>query len=341
MTFPSVDKGPFPGVLLIHGSGAHDKNETLGYVHKSGPQPPKPFRQIAQYLSERGFVVLRYDKRGIGANKTILDSNVWGNLTANQLKQDAEKALNVLIQQPEVDPKKITLIGHSEGTIIAPRVAIDNSTNVKNIILIGTLAQSYRDIGNYQALGLPFLYIEKVLHPDHDGLLSVNEASKSQIFSRLIGGNITSYFLTHNITTSNGTKQVLLKPEYIANKLGGADAYININTELKPFLEELLINATSIPTTKYRCLNLGGCPISRNSDLSLEPNLSIIGNVSNATGILILQGENDTQTPVQQAFLLQQRLTELNHPDHTLITYPNLGHLFYPSSQWSTGLGTN
>lgn len=43
--------------------------------------------------------------------ETILNSNVWGNLTANQLKQDAEKALNVLIQQPEVDPEKITLIG--------------------------------------------------------------------------------------------------------------------------------------------------------------------------------------------------------------------------------------
>ena len=69
------------------------------------------------------------------------------------------------------------------------------------------------------------------------------------------------------------------------------------------------------------------------------PNLSIIGNVSNATGILILQGENDSQTPVQQAFLLQQRLIEINHPDHTLITYPNLGHLFYPSSQWLTGAG--
>ena len=69
------------------------------------------------------------------------------------------------------------------------------------------------------------------------------------------------------------------------------------------------------------------------------PTLSIIGNVSKSTGILILNGENDSQTPVQQAFLLQQRLTEVNHPDHTLITYPNLGHLFYPSSQWSTGIG--
>jgi uncharacterized protein len=43
--------------------------------------------------------------------------------------------------------------------------------------------------------------------------------------------------------------------------------------------------------------------------------------------------------PVEQAFLLQQRLTEVNHPDHTLITYPDLGHIFYPSSKWSTGMG--
>src|SRR5215469_6777515 len=122
LSYPAIGKGSFPGVLLIHGSGAHDKNETLVYINKDGVQPPKPFWQIAQYLSERGFVVLRYDKRGIGANKTILNSNLWGNLTANQLKQDAEKALNILIQQLEVDPKRITLIGHSEGTIIVPRV---------------------------------------------------------------------------------------------------------------------------------------------------------------------------------------------------------------------------
>ena len=53
----------------------------------------------------------------------------------------------------------------------------------------------------------------------------------------------------------------------------------------------------------------------------------------------MLNGENDSETPVQQAFLLQQRLTEVNHPDHTLITYPDLGHLFYPSSRWTTESG--
>jgi hypothetical protein len=61
--------------------------------------------------------------------------------------------------------------------------------------------------------------------------------------------------------------------------------------------------------------------------------------VSSDTSVLILQGENDSATPLEQGLLLQQRLTEVNHPDHTLITYPNLGHFFYSSSKWQNGLG--
>src|SRR5947199_8013237 len=155
LTYPAVGKGPFPGVLLISGSGANDKNETLGFIHKTGLKPPKPLWQMAQYLSERGFAVLRYDKRGVGANHTINDQNIWANTTINDLIQDSKKALNVLVQQPEVDPKRISIIGHSEGTVIAPRVAIDNSTKVKNIILMATIGQNLRDIVYNQYVNLP------------------------------------------------------------------------------------------------------------------------------------------------------------------------------------------
>jgi uncharacterized protein len=51
------------------------------------------------------------------------------------------------------------------------------------------------------------------------------------------------------------------------------------------------------------------------------------------------EGGRKTLATVQQVFLLQQRLTKVNHPDHTLITYPSLGHSFYLSSQWLTGIG--
>ena len=78
----------------------------------------RPFWQIAEYLSERGFVVLRYDKRGVGENSTILDLNTYANATVQQFQSDAESALNFLIQQPEVDRNRISIIGHSEGAII-------------------------------------------------------------------------------------------------------------------------------------------------------------------------------------------------------------------------------
>ena len=152
LTIPAIGNGPFPGVLLVQGTGPIDMNETMGYIRIDNKTRQKiypssqPFFQISQYLSERGFAVLRYDKRAVGANFTVLDSNIWGNATFNDLKQDAEKALDVLIQQPEVDPNKITIIGHSEGTMIAPRVAIDNPTKVRNIVLMGAVAQNLREI---------------------------------------------------------------------------------------------------------------------------------------------------------------------------------------------------
>jgi alpha-beta hydrolase superfamily lysophospholipase len=338
-TYPAIEggNGTFPAVLLLTGSGANDMNETGGYIridNQTGSRiyPSTPFFQIAEYLSERGFATLRYDKRGIGTNHTILDSNVWGNVTLDDLKQDADKALAVLMQQPEVDSSNISILGHSEGTTLAPRVAIDNPDKVKNIVLMGALAQNMTEILSFQTVTLPVLYAKEVLDKNHNGSLSVQEASQDQVFQALIGGNI-SLILTENLPNGAG----LLKSEYNLNK----DAYIHIDTELKPALEahSKSFFSPSSSDSSGKCTNLEGCPIYERSFLAFEPNINIISKVPSTTSILILQGENDTATPLQEAFLLQQRLTEIRHPDHTLITYPNLGHNFYPSSQWQTSQG--
>jgi uncharacterized protein len=331
LTYPAIGKGPFPGILLVPGSGAADMNETAGFIRIDNQTGSKiypaaqPFWQISQYLSKRGFAVLRYDKRGVGANYTILDSNVWGNITTNDLIQDSTKALNVLIQQPEVDPEKISIIGHSEGTLYAPRVAIDNSTKVKNIILMGILAQNPR-VSEYNLdVSIPSEYATKVLDKNHTGSISVQQIATDPLLRNLL--------FPSSILPTNNTQD-------ITNTIGkafGTSGYISIDKQLKPALIKTYENITAFNLLK--CNNIQICPILWRSLFSMIPNLSIIGNVSKSTGILMLNGENDTQTPVQQAFLLQQRLTEVNHPDHTLITYPNLGHVFYPSSQWSTGIG--
>jgi uncharacterized protein len=121
-------------------------------------------------------------------------------------------------------------------------------------------------------------------------------------------------------------------------KFSNNTGYISIDKQLKPELVKFY-ESLSVVTPGKKCMSLESCPIWLNSYDALEPNSSIIENVPPSTNILILQGENDSLIPVQQAFLLQQRLTEINHPDHTLITYPSLGHQFYPSSQWLTAIG--
>jgi hypothetical protein len=331
LTIPAVGNGPFPGVLLVHGSGAMDMNATLGIVridNETGTKiyPPTPFFQIADYLSDRGFVVLRYDKRGIGENMTIVDSNIWGNMTFNDLRHDAEKALNLLIQQPEVDPKRISIIGHSEGTIITPRVAIDNPTKVKNIVLMGTAAQNLvREILRFQVVDLPLEYAMKVLDRNHTGLISIEQITKDPLLS--------SYLEPTFLHTNNNTTAI------IKNQTEKFDtsSQISIQKQIRPALIKYYENETALNLSK--CNDIRGCPLWFRSEFNLIPNLSIIANISKSTGILILNGENDSQTTVQQAFLLQQRLTDVNHPDHTLITYPDLGHVFYPSSQWFIEVG--
>jgi pimeloyl-ACP methyl ester carboxylesterase len=326
ITYPAIGKGPFPGVLLIPGSGIADKNETLGLVHKSGPNPTTPLLQIAQYLSDRGFAILRYDKRGVGANHTILGTNVWGNVTADALIQDSNKALNVLMQQPEVDHERISIIGHSEGTIYAPRVAIDNPTKVKNIILMGTLAQNpVKDLYYYQVVILPSEYAKQVLDKNDTGLISIQQLATDPL--------VRKFLVPLSVLSTNNTEDIT---KALQKNLGTND-YLSIDKQLKPALIKTYENLTAFNSSK--CNSLGPCPLWWKSVSSLTPNLGIIGNVSKSTSILVLNGENDSQTPVEQAFLLQQRLTQVNHPDHTLITYPDLGHIFYPSSKWSTGMG--
>jgi pimeloyl-ACP methyl ester carboxylesterase len=337
LNLPSIGDGPFPAVLLVPGSGPVDMNETAGYVridNETGSiiyPPARPFFDIAEYLSERGFAVLQYDKRGMGANYTFLDSNVWGNATFDDLTQDAERALDVLVQQPEVDSNNVALVGHSEGTTIVPRVAINNPDIVDNIVLMGAVAQNLGEIHDFQGVSHPILYAQQVLDHNHNGLISLQEASENPVFSTL-AGNLT-LVLAQNITTVNGTAEQL-NPQYNLNN----DTFISINDELKPKLIDRL-KSLSVVIPGKKCTEVGTCPIWLRSHLTLEPTLNIIGNVPSTTSILIQQGQNDSQTTIQQAFLLQQELIDKKHPDHTLITYPNLGHTFYPSSQWQTGIG--
>ena len=356
LSYPTIGKGPFPGVLLIHGSGANDMNETGGLIlidNKTGSKiyPEKQtFFQLADYLTERGFVVLKYDKRGVEPNFTMIN-NVWENVTFNDLKQDAEKALSVLLEQPEVNAsKKATLIGHSEGTMISPRVAVDNPDKIKNIILMGPVANTLPELLYFQIVKNPLDYAEKVLNKNGSEMLKINEISNDPIFQDLVGGNLT-HLLLYQTNGMNYLNKSSTNQSQPINTTITRDI-ISIENDLKPALVAAYNNVT-FPTDSalsLKCLDvhygyfewnsgLEGCPNWMRSHSYLQSTLSMIGNISSGVGILILQGENDTATPLEQGLQLQQRLMEVNHPDHLLITYPDLGHSLSPSSNWISQSG--
>ncbi|UCH57286.1 MAG: alpha/beta fold hydrolase [Candidatus Bathyarchaeota archaeon] len=300
LTLPSVGDGPFPGVLLVHGSGNTDMDEYLPPEVSGTEEGSRPFLQIAEYLSERGFAVLRYNKRGIGMNGTVLDLEVVTNTVFGELQHDAERALEILMQQPEVEADDITIIGHSEGTWIAIRITIEEP-GVKNIVLMSAAAHNLKDLLYYQLVERNIDMFQEI-DSDHDGSISIQEV---YVLPPVLADALIE----------NSTGDWLWLPGIDQDE----DGYVSISEELVPLWEQTFEYLTTA--------EFPGCIWFR-SHFGLRSNLDLIGNVS--SGILILQGEGDTQTPVEGAFLLEQRLTEVGHPDHTLITYPGLGHSFYP-----------
>ena len=165
----------------------------------------------------------------------------------------------------------------------------------------------------------------QVLDKNNTGLISIQQIVTDPL--------LKNFLLPSSVLHTNDTKDITnaLMKEF------GTSNYIDIEKQIKPLLTKGYDNITAFNLLK--CNTTGVCPILWKSLSDMTTNLSFIGNVSNSTSILILNGENDAQTPVQQAFLLHQKLNEVNHTDHTLMTYPDLGHVFYPSSKWQTGIG--
>jgi hypothetical protein len=129
LTLPRTG-GPFPAVLLIPGSGPADRNEEFAFH--------RPFAVIADYLTRRGIAVLRVDKRGSGESD--------GDFTVCSVKEfagDALAGVKYLSGLPEIDPKRIGLVGHSEGGNVAPMLATECADVSFAVLLAGTGVNGY------------------------------------------------------------------------------------------------------------------------------------------------------------------------------------------------------
>lgn len=150
--------GPFSAVVLVHGSGPHDRDETIG--------PNKPFKDLAWGLASRGIAVLRYEKRTKVYGLKLL---ALPGLTAREeIVDDVVAAAHLLHGRKEVDPKRIFVLGHSLGGTLIPRIGKADSRIAGFIVMAGA-ARPVEDLLLEQ---VP--YIASV-----DG--TVTEAEKKQI----------------------------------------------------------------------------------------------------------------------------------------------------------------
>jgi hypothetical protein len=133
LTIPN-GTGPFPALILVHGSGPSDRDEALG--------PNKPFRDIAWGVASRGVAVLRYNKRSY---EHPMSAKV-ASLTLNEeARDDAVSAAALLRRIPEINPTKIFVLGHSLGAVVAPRIAKADPA-IAGLILEGGVARPYLDL---------------------------------------------------------------------------------------------------------------------------------------------------------------------------------------------------
>lgn len=269
--------GVFPVVVLITGSGPQNRNEELlGH---------KPFLVISDYLTKNGIAVLRYDDRGIGESK-----GNFAQSTTEDFATDVEAAVNYLLTRKEINKKKIGLIGHSEGGLIAPMVA-SKSKDVSCIVLLAGTGIS----------GDKLLLLQQELIGRAGGateaMLQKNKETNAKAFEMVVKSTDNEKlksdlknYLTDVIKNSPEKPEDMKEEDYIN---------LQINQLTSPWME-YFIKYNPAPT-----LEKVKCPV------------------------LAINGSKDLQVPPKENLeAIKNALAKAGNKKVTIKELPNLNHLF-------------
>lgn len=280
-----------PVVVLVHGSGPNDMDGSLpGSVTATGKRTAI-LKDISDSLVNSGFAVFRYNKRGVlGWNvqneKPIVDENVYAAHTVDDLVQDVVTVLRYLRSEPQFLKRPVILLGHSEGTMLAPLAA--QSMDVNGLVLLGAMARRLDVIIYYQSVTRSLDWCSSILDKNNDGLITLEEAAQEPRI-RL------------DFTLMDADKD---------GRLSMAEIKIVLENLHRKYIERL----NSAPWFP--------------SHVKAEPNSQVLPKF--AGPILIVQGEEDRQTTMQEVKLLDTALHDSGHIDYTIKTFPGLGHGFSP-----------
>lgn len=233
-------KGPFPAVVLISGSGPNTRDENV-FDHKI-------FLVLADYLTRQGIAVLRYDKRGIGQS-----TGDYAQATTENFTLDAAAAVAWLRTQPGIDPGRVGLIGHSEGGLIAPVVAVDDSRVAFIVLMAGPGLPGDQLLLKQQALigkasGIP------------EATLAQNIALTARVFAAVKGAGTQAEAVA--------AARVVLDPEVEHGTLTQSRADATIKQVTSPWMRSFL---ASDPVPVLQKVRVPVLAISGSLDLQVPP----------------------------------------------------------------------
>lgn len=301
LTLPQGE-GPFPCVLLITGSGAQDRDETL-FEHK-------PFLVIADRLTRNGIAVLRVDDRGVGKSGQGTKDD-----TSADFMEDVLAGVAYLKTRKEINPRKIGLCGHSEGGLIAPMAAARNPEDIAFIILLAgpglpgdqIIAMQSRLI--LKAMGAPddFLDWHAALHKKLMAVLRAETEYKT---------------VEEKVKVAILDALPLLTPEmrgYVMKSLPKTDKG---KDQAEPKLEELL----------FKQMEPGLKPFASGwfrYFLQFDPRPTL---AKVKCPVLAINGELDLQVPPKENLAaIEKALKAGGNKDVTVKEFPKLNHLFQTS----------
>ena len=308
LTYPSNAKGRLPVVVMLHGSGHNDMNQTLPEGKGS------TFVPLAQAAGREGFATLRFNKRGvtdIGPVESTDPAQLAPKNPYDRIQQDASAAIRFAARSPRIDPAKIFLLGHSEGTNVAANLASDPTRygipKPAGVIEMGVVGLDIKQLLTLQIYGRLLLQLHDEFDVDADGRLTATEAVNGltgqpkeladQFRTVLLDGDKV---LAGTDTDHDGQVAIDAEAGPVLRKSTGIDAYPNV-----PGLDQ--------PVVDY--LN----------DIARFPTVSeALPKFSGPT--LMLNGENDLQTPARAALAADAAVAAAGNKDHKIVIYPGMAH---------------
>ncbi len=321
LSYPRGSRGKLPTVVLLHGSGKNDMDQTL-------PGAVSTLKPIAQAVNRQGFAVLRFNKRGVvGVGPKLSDdpAQLYPEKPYEQVLRDAAAAVKFAQGQKRVDAKRLFLLGHSEGTMVAGNLAADprryGIAAPAGVVAMGVVAAGPRETLYYQAVGSQLGLLHEEFDLDGDGRLTASEASNG--------------LLGQPEETAGQLRAVLLDGLRINGRFDAdGDGKLAIDAELEPVVRAA-VGFDAFPS-------LPGAPKGLDAYLVDSARFALPAtDLPRYRGpVLLLNGQNDIQTRTVGAIVTDAALTKAGNKDHRLITYPGMGHLMNITPKYTPANGS-